>query len=100
MTSLPDSPDNYCYRHPNRQSFVLCQRCGRTICPECQVQAAVGVHCVECARRDRQETPRAYRGSRRPSFLRNLTTAPLGLLDFKGDVRPRAILQGLTPPGY
>ncbi|WP_378144221.1 rhomboid family intramembrane serine protease [Cnuibacter sp. UC19_7] len=73
MTSLPDSPDNYCYRHPNRQSFVLCQRCGRTICPECQVQAAVGVHCVECARRDRQETPRAYRGSRRPSFLRNLT---------------------------
>ncbi|ARJ03807.1 rhomboid family intramembrane serine protease [Cnuibacter physcomitrellae] len=73
MTSLPDSPDNYCYRHPNRQSFVLCQRCGRTICPECQVQAAVGVHCVECARRDRQETPRAYSASRRPSFLRNLT---------------------------
>ena len=32
--------DNFCYRHPDRQSFVLCQRCGRTICPQCQTQAA------------------------------------------------------------
>ena len=37
-----------CYRHPNRTSWVLCQRCGRTICPECQIQAPVGVHCPEC----------------------------------------------------
>ncbi len=29
---------------------MLCQRCLRTICPQCQVQAAVGVHCVECAK--------------------------------------------------
>ena len=35
--------DNFCYRHPDRQSFVLCQRCLRTICPECQTQAPVGV---------------------------------------------------------
>lgn len=40
--------NNYCYRHPKRQSFVLCQRCGRTICPECQTQAPVGVICPEC----------------------------------------------------
>ena len=58
MTRLPDSPANYCYRHPNRQSFVLCQRCGRTICPECQTPAAVGVHCPECVREARQSTPR------------------------------------------
>jgi len=71
MTTAPDSPDNYCYRHPGRQSFVLCQRCGRTICPECQVQAAVGVHCVECAAQDRREAPRVRRA--RPAFLSNLT---------------------------
>lgn len=51
MTS-PTGPvhdsNNYCYRHPKRQSFVLCQRCGRTICPECQTQAPVGVICPEC----------------------------------------------------
>ena len=53
MTQAPDSAANYCYRHPDRQSFVLCQRCGRTICPECQTQAAVGVHCPECVRESR-----------------------------------------------
>src|SRR3978361_2380882 len=64
MTQLPDSPANYCYRHPDRQSFVLCQRCGRTICPECQTQAAVGVHCPECVREARQSMPRAAPGAR------------------------------------
>jgi membrane associated rhomboid family serine protease len=48
-----------CYRHPDRQSFVLCQRCGRTICPACQTQAAVGVHCPECVQEARQSAPRA-----------------------------------------
>ncbi len=42
------NPDNYCYRHPDRQSFVLCQRCTRTVCPECQTQMPVGVICPEC----------------------------------------------------
>ncbi|GLK16363.1 rhomboid family intramembrane serine protease [Herbiconiux flava] len=72
MTSAPVSADNYCYRHPGRQSFVLCQRCGRTICPECQVQAAVGVHCVECARRDRASIPRPKRSR---AVARRLTGA-------------------------
>ena len=48
-TGAERSPSsNACYRHPDRQSFVLCQRCGRTICPECQTQAPVGVICPEC----------------------------------------------------
>jgi membrane associated rhomboid family serine protease len=58
VTQAPDSAANYCYRHPDRQSFVLCQRCGRTICPECQTQAAVGVHCPECVRESRDSAPR------------------------------------------
>lgn len=45
---LRSNPDNFCYRHPDRQSFVLCQRCLRTICPECQTQMPVGVICPEC----------------------------------------------------
>jgi membrane associated rhomboid family serine protease len=39
-----------CPRHPDRISYVRCQRCGRPVCPECQRQAAVGVHCVDCVR--------------------------------------------------
>lgn len=47
-----------CYRHPNRPSFVLCQRCGRTICGECQTPAAVGFHCPECIREARANAPK------------------------------------------
>jgi membrane associated rhomboid family serine protease len=49
---------NFCYRHPDRQSFILCQRCGRTVCPECQTQAPVGVICPECMREQRAAAPR------------------------------------------
>jgi membrane associated rhomboid family serine protease len=43
-------PDDVCYRHPQVHSFTLCQRCGRTICPDCQVVSAVGVLCSECVK--------------------------------------------------
>jgi membrane associated rhomboid family serine protease len=58
VLNAPADPANFCYRHPDRQSFVLCQRCGRTICPQCQTQAAVGVHCPECVREGRARSPR------------------------------------------
>lgn len=58
MTSPAGERTGVCYRHPERESFVRCQRCGRTICPECQTQAAVGVHCPECVREARASAPR------------------------------------------
>ena len=58
MSDLPASATNFCYRHPGRQSFILCQRCGRTICAECQTQAAVGVICPECMKEQRKNAPR------------------------------------------
>lgn len=64
MSEAEPNPANFCYRHPDRQSFILCQRCGRTICPECQTQAAVGVHCPECTREARMSAPR-----RRPAIV-------------------------------
>lgn len=48
-----------CYRHPGRESYIRCQRCGRTICPECQTVASVGVHCPECVREANQSRPQA-----------------------------------------
>ncbi len=72
--------ENFCYRHPDRQSFVLCQRCLRTICPECQTQAAVGVICPECMRAQHQAVPRAVRPRRAQAVAydsRPLTTYAL-----------------------
>ncbi len=37
-----------CYRHPGRTSWTLCERCGRTICPECQILTPQGVRCPTC----------------------------------------------------
>ena len=58
MTEAPYDRENFCYRHPDRQSYILCQRCGRTICPSCQTQAAVGVHCPECVKEAKQNAPK------------------------------------------
>ncbi|MGG7465503.1 MULTISPECIES: rhomboid family intramembrane serine protease [unclassified Plantibacter] len=64
MTDPRATSSNTCYRHPNRQSFVLCQRCGRTICGECQTPGAVGFICPECMKEQRQSAPRNRVGAR------------------------------------
>ena len=51
----PDAPQAgtgvpTCYRHPGRETYVSCSRCGRPACPDCLRSAAVGQHCVECVR--------------------------------------------------
>jgi membrane associated rhomboid family serine protease len=38
-----------CYRHPSHETAVTCSNCGRPICTECMVFAAVGIKCPECA---------------------------------------------------
>jgi membrane associated rhomboid family serine protease len=47
MTTPPQTPT--CYRHPDRATYVRCNRCNRFICPECMRDAAVGHQCAECA---------------------------------------------------
>ncbi|WP_203580838.1 rhomboid family intramembrane serine protease [Microbacterium hibisci] len=68
--------ENFCYRHPDRQSFVLCQRCLRTICPECQTPAAVGVVCPECLRdQQKSQSPAQRKAERRWSRPRAMSAS-------------------------
>ena len=54
------APVPTCFRHPGRETYVSCVRCGRPACPDCLRSAAVGQQCVECIRQ-------ASRTTRRPA---------------------------------
>jgi hypothetical protein len=47
-----ETDPSVCYRHPDRTSWTLCARCGRTICPECQILTPAGVRCPDCVREE------------------------------------------------
>ena len=94
MTSADPNPANFCYRHPDRQSFILCQRCGRTICTSCQTQAAVGVHCPECVREARGSAPKT-KSRARMAFSRS-SSAPVVTYSIIGLTAVVFLLQLLT----
>ncbi len=58
-----------CYRHPDREAYIKCQRCGRVICPDCMRDSAVGFQCPECVKEGSRSTRsgRTAYGGLRPS---------------------------------
>lgn len=51
LGQLPATDDDdalYCYRHPDRQTYVRCGRCDQPICTKCAMQGPVGFRCKQC----------------------------------------------------
>ena len=72
--ALPQPPTpttTTCFRHPGREAWRRCTRCGRAACAECLVQAQVGSHCVECAKQSRPDvrTRARYWNARQPTLV-------------------------------
>jgi hypothetical protein len=40
----------FCEVHPNRETSLRCNRCGRPMCTQCAVLTPVGYRCKECVR--------------------------------------------------
>ncbi len=66
-----------CYRHPNRPAGRQCTRCGKYACADCLVQAAVGSHCLECAKAARPDvkTRAVFWNARQPVLVTNIIIA-------------------------
>jgi len=73
--TLPQPPappaTDRCYRHPDREAGRRCTRCGRPACTQCLVQAAVGSHCVDCAKAARPNlaTRARFLNARQPTLV-------------------------------
>lgn len=64
-------PNDVCFKHRDRPTFTLCQRCGNNICTDCQTQSAVGVLCPDCMKLARGSAAAAA-GRRATSTMRVL----------------------------
>lgn len=43
-----------CANHPNVETYLRCNRCGKPICTQCAVRTPVGYRCKECVRAQQQ----------------------------------------------
>jgi hypothetical protein len=50
---LTEPPPLYCYRHPDRETWVRCGRCDQPICTGCAMQGPVGLRCKTCGKPSR-----------------------------------------------
>ena len=48
----PETQDEvlHCTVHPDRETTLRCNKCGRPMCPQCAVSTPVGYRCRECVR--------------------------------------------------
>jgi hypothetical protein len=47
---MTESTSLYCYVHPNRETALRCNNCGRPICAACAVRTPIGYRCRECVK--------------------------------------------------
>ena len=48
VTAAAEPQGMFCYRHPDRETFIMCGRCDQPICTRCAMQGPVGMRCRAC----------------------------------------------------
>ena len=66
-----------CYRHPDRDTSLRCNRCNRPICVECANRTSVGYRCPECLREIEADY---YTAKPSDYILATVVAAPLSLV--------------------
>ncbi len=67
----------YCYRHPQTETSLRCNRCNKPICPKCARRTPVGFRCPDCLR---EHEDKFYTGANTDYLLAVLIALPLSVV--------------------
>lgn len=67
----------YCYRHPDVQTGLRCNRCNKPICPKCARRTPVGFRCPDCIR---EQEEKFYSGGNLDYGIAAVIALPLSLI--------------------
>jgi hypothetical protein len=66
-----------CYRHPETETSLRCNRCGKPICTKCAKLTPVGYRCPDCVR---QQQSKFYTGGNLDYVVAAVVALPLSLI--------------------
>ena len=68
---------NVCYRHPQIETGLRCNRCSKYICAKCAVRTPVGFRCPDCIR---EQEDKYYSGGNADYVIAAVIAFPLSLI--------------------
>lgn len=57
---MTEAAVNYCANHPDRETNLRCNLCGKYICAKCAIRTPTGYRCQECVRGQQKKFETAY----------------------------------------
>jgi hypothetical protein len=72
-----DTGTTYCYRHPEMETGLRCNRCNKPICPKCAQRTPVGFRCPDCIR---EQEDKFYTGTNTDYLIAVVIALPLSLI--------------------
>jgi hypothetical protein len=75
--AVPSTGLGYCYRHPDIETGLRCNRCNKFICPKCAQRSPVGFRCPDCVR---VLEDKYYTGTNTDYIIAAVIALPLSLI--------------------
>jgi hypothetical protein len=75
--ATPSTGLGYCYRHPDVETGLRCNRCNKFICPKCAQRSPVGFRCPDCVR---ELEDKYYSGTNTDYIIAAVIALPLSLI--------------------
>jgi hypothetical protein len=76
-TVQPEPGVGFCYRHPETETGLRCNKCNKFICPKCARRTPVGFRCPDCIR---EQEDKYYSGTNVDYVIAVAIALPLSLI--------------------